>query len=77
MIESISICSATIGTPPSPRVAAVAWVWLEVLLGSVDFSKSSGPPAYGVTVSRRVTCISDEDLITHLSLLNFIFNPAH
>lgn len=84
MIESISISSvhATIGTcPPLPplRVAAVAaaavaaWVWLAAELGTVDFSKSSGPPTDGVTVSRGVTCISAEDSISHSSLLSFSY----
>lgn len=51
MIESISIASVygTIGTCPL-HVAVVAWVWLEA--GSVDFSKSSGPPS-SVTVSLK------------------------
>lgn len=80
MIESISISSvhATIGTcPPLPplRVAAAvaAWVWLAAELGTVDFSKSSGPPTDGVTVSRGVTCISAEDSISHSSLLSFSY----
>lgn len=75
-IESISIRSvhATVGCCPF-RVAAVAWLWLEAVLGSADSSKSSGPPTDDVTVSRRATCISAEDSITHLLLLNNIYNP--
>lgn len=76
MIESISISSvhATLGTRPL-CVAAVAWVWLGAVLASVDFSKSSGPSAHGVTVSRRVTCISAEDSIIHLLLIHIVFRP--
>lgn len=73
MIESISISSvhATIGTCPPCAWQRGAWVWLAAELGTVDFSKSSGPPTDGVTVSRRVTCISAEDSISHSSLLSF------
>lgn len=66
MIERIFISSVhvPIDTRPLP-VAAVAWVWLDAVLGTVDFSKSSGPPA--------------DSVITHLSPLNFISptNPPH
>ena len=73
-IENISISSvyATVGTC-ALTVAVMEWVLLEAVLGTVDFSKSSGPPADGVNVSRRGTCISAEGLnkpliIPHFSL---------
>ncbi len=78
MNESISISSvhATIGTRPL-CVAAGAWVWLGAVLACVDFSKSSGPSADGVTVSRRVTCISAEDSIAPLLLIHIVLYQLH
>lgn len=63
---SISTCALS--------VAVLVWGWLEATLGTVDFSKSSGPPTDGVTVNGREIRTSAEDSTSHLSF-RFCFCP--
>lgn len=74
-IENSSLTLSGVRASISTRtlsVAVLVWVWLEATLGTVDFSKSSGPPTDGVTVNRRGIRTSAEDSTSHLSFC-FLF----
>lgn len=76
-IENSSLSLSGVRASISTRalsVAVLVWVWLEATLGTVDFSKSSGPPTDGVTVNRRGIRTSAEDSTSHLSF-RFCFCP--